>query len=224
MTAPTAVLPTPKLRANTGSTGTSTPNPTATQNAITPRTRTSRGRVVRDAQPAPRPRRGRHRPSVPFAPPNRAPNHPLPLRRRSGVEGGSGGAGEEDRRIDPLPMAPRSVADAHGSADRPRRCSIPSVRAAAPRPTSPRPTRAAFDRNVPRGLQIAASWAWRILLVAALVSGRRLDPPLPVRGRHPAGRRHPAGGDAVPGGQAAAPRGDCRERRPPPSRCSAASS
>ena len=38
MTAPTSKLPTPKLRANTGSTGTSTPKPTATQNAIRPRT------------------------------------------------------------------------------------------------------------------------------------------------------------------------------------------
>ena len=36
MTAPTSELPTPKLRANTGSTGTSTPNPTATQKAIRP--------------------------------------------------------------------------------------------------------------------------------------------------------------------------------------------
>ena len=47
MTAPTATLPTPKVRAKTGNTGTRTPNPTATQKAITPRTRTSRGRVVR---------------------------------------------------------------------------------------------------------------------------------------------------------------------------------
>ena len=38
ITAPTSKLPTPKLRANTGSTGTSTPNPTITQNAIRPRT------------------------------------------------------------------------------------------------------------------------------------------------------------------------------------------
>ena len=36
MTAPTSKLPTPKLRANTGSTGTSTPKPTATQNAMRP--------------------------------------------------------------------------------------------------------------------------------------------------------------------------------------------
>ena len=48
MTAPTAALPTPNVRANTGSTGTKTPNPTATQKAMTPRTITSRGRVVRE--------------------------------------------------------------------------------------------------------------------------------------------------------------------------------
>ena len=38
MTAPTSVFPTPKLRAKTGSTGTRTPNPTATQNATRPNT------------------------------------------------------------------------------------------------------------------------------------------------------------------------------------------
>lgn len=32
-----------------------------------------------------------------------------------------------------------------------------------------RTTSTGFDRNVPPGLQIAASWAWRVLLVAALV-------------------------------------------------------
>src|SRR5918994_118620 len=42
-TAPTAKLSTPKLRAKTGSTGISTPKPTATQNAISPSTKTSRG-------------------------------------------------------------------------------------------------------------------------------------------------------------------------------------
>src|SRR5215212_7132671 len=42
-TAPTAKLSTPKLRAKTGSTGISTPKPTATQNAISPSTMTSRG-------------------------------------------------------------------------------------------------------------------------------------------------------------------------------------
>ena len=38
MTAPTSVFPTPKLRAKTGSTGTRTPKPTATQNATRPST------------------------------------------------------------------------------------------------------------------------------------------------------------------------------------------
>ena len=38
MTAPTSAFPTPKLRANTGSTGTKTPKPTATQNATRPST------------------------------------------------------------------------------------------------------------------------------------------------------------------------------------------
>ena len=37
-TAPTSKLPTPKLRAKTGRTGTRTPKPTATQKAIRPRT------------------------------------------------------------------------------------------------------------------------------------------------------------------------------------------
>ncbi|GAA1427567.1 hypothetical protein GCM10009616_05050 [Microlunatus lacustris] len=45
-TAPTAKLSTPKLRANTGSTGTRTPKPTATQKAIRPSTYTSRGRPL----------------------------------------------------------------------------------------------------------------------------------------------------------------------------------
>ena len=46
-TAPTSRWLTSKLRAKTGSTGTSTPKPTATQNAIRPSTMTSRGRVLR---------------------------------------------------------------------------------------------------------------------------------------------------------------------------------
>ncbi len=44
ITAPTWRLLTPKLRAKTGRTGTRTPKPTATQNAISPSTYTSRGR------------------------------------------------------------------------------------------------------------------------------------------------------------------------------------
>ena len=55
----------------------------------------------------------------------------------------------------------------------------------------------------PAGLQTAASWAWRVLLVGALVSGPGLAAAVPVRGRHPGRRRHPAGRDAVPGGEAA---------------------
>ena len=42
-TAPTARLSTPKLRAKTCNTGINTPKPTATQNAISPSTMTSRG-------------------------------------------------------------------------------------------------------------------------------------------------------------------------------------
>ncbi|GAA1370514.1 hypothetical protein GCM10009638_00080 [Luteococcus sanguinis] len=44
ITAPTIRLSTSKERAKIGSTGTSTPKPTATQKAITPSTMTSRGR------------------------------------------------------------------------------------------------------------------------------------------------------------------------------------
>ena len=43
----------------------------------------------------------------------------------------------------------------------------PEVRAAAPVQVTQTNSRA-FDRDVPRGLQIAASWSWRVLLIAAL--------------------------------------------------------
>ena len=65
ITAPTSKLPTPKLRAKTGSTGTRTPKPTATQKAIRPRTYTSRGKRLIPAQPLPNRCRPGHRASVP---------------------------------------------------------------------------------------------------------------------------------------------------------------
>ena len=41
--------------------------------------------------------------------------------------------------------------------------------ATAPTVTVTQTNSATFDRNVPRGLQTAASWAWRVLLVGALI-------------------------------------------------------
>ncbi len=67
---------------------------------------------------------------------------------------------------DPLPQGVPAGAEAPTGAGRepvPAPAPTPTVTGAAGRST------ADFDRVVPRGLQIAASWAWRVLLVAVLI-------------------------------------------------------
>ena len=238
MTAPTSVLPTPKLRANTGSTGTSTPKPTATQKAISPRTSTSRGREVRSRS---RRRTAAVRGTAQVCRTDRGPDgfapvdtvddvagHP-PGRRRTrwswGRRSGSGCSSRESKVA-----TEQALEEASDLADE----------AAARRST---PRRGLFEGEPPRGsdeVRVTSigrrvrpgrphrPQGRRRLGLADLPGGRpdllrRLDPRLPVRGRHPARRRLPAGRGAEAAGQPTARRGGCPRARPPPSPCSAAS-
>ena len=74
-------------------------------------------------------------------------------------------------------VAPRSAAPAaSGSAE--NRPAVPTPPAVVPPTPPPPPTEvtvvtpgAEFDRAVPPGLQVAAAWSWRVLLVVAVIFG-----------------------------------------------------
>ena len=126
------------------------------------------------------------------------------------------------RRRSRRPIAPptRSVRRDRRPAEHPAACRR-RRRRRPPRSPSPHPT-PEFDRAVPPGLQVAAAWSWRVLLVVGRALRPRLAGPLPVRGlrsRSPSPSCSPRCCPRWPTGCAP---GGCRAARRRRSPCSAA--